>query len=237
MELRRKKVESDLIIDVFFTNLLRGKDGLTPFIGENKHWWIGETDSGVVADSEGANTPYIGDNDNWWINGKDTGKTSVAKIPIGVIVMWSGSISDIPEGWALCAGQGRLSNGAAIPDLGGRFIVGYHPEFEDYKKTGNKGGSEKVTLEVSQMPEHRHIYTDDFRANLPEKGETWGGHIGHPEFPEVALSKEEINSEFAKGTSAGSSGAGRVYYTTNEGGGVSHENRPPYYVLAYIIKL
>ena len=26
-----------------------GKDGLTPFIGENGHWWIGETDTGVSA--------------------------------------------------------------------------------------------------------------------------------------------------------------------------------------------
>lgn len=26
-----------------------GNDGLTPFIGENDHWWIGETDTGVTA--------------------------------------------------------------------------------------------------------------------------------------------------------------------------------------------
>ena len=39
-------------------------------------------------------------------------------VPRGVIVMWSGSIADIPQGWALCDG----TNGT--PDLRDRFVVG-----------------------------------------------------------------------------------------------------------------
>ena len=39
-----------------------GADGLTPFIGDNGNWWIGEEDTGVLADWEKANdiplTPY-----------------------------------------------------------------------------------------------------------------------------------------------------------------------------------
>ncbi len=31
-----------------------GKDGLTPFIGENGNWWIGEKDTGVKAAAEAA---------------------------------------------------------------------------------------------------------------------------------------------------------------------------------------
>ena len=68
-----------------------GKDGNTPFIGENGNWWIGGTDTGVKAAGEkgekgdtgdkgetGAfgkdgNTPFIGENGNWWIGGTDTG--------------------------------------------------------------------------------------------------------------------------------------------------------------------
>lgn len=41
-----------------------------PSIGENKHWFIGGVDTGVLA--EGL-TPYIGDNGNWWIGETDTG--------------------------------------------------------------------------------------------------------------------------------------------------------------------
>ncbi|MGJ0848633.1 hypothetical protein ACR77J_18340, partial [Tissierella praeacuta] len=39
-------------------------------------------------------------------------------VPKGAILMWSGSIANIPEGWALCDGN----NGT--PDLRDRFIVG-----------------------------------------------------------------------------------------------------------------
>lgn len=39
-------------------------------------------------------------------------------LPVGTIVMWSGSITSIPQGWALCAGD----NGT--PNLLDRFVVG-----------------------------------------------------------------------------------------------------------------
>ena len=47
-----------------------GKDGITPHIGENGNWWIGDKDTGIAA--TGA-TPFIGENGNWWIGDKDTG--------------------------------------------------------------------------------------------------------------------------------------------------------------------
>jgi len=65
-----------------------GKDGLTPYIGSNGNWWIGETDTGVKAagtdgkdgengadgkDGKDGLTPYIGSNGNWWIGETDTG--------------------------------------------------------------------------------------------------------------------------------------------------------------------
>jgi len=40
--------------------------------------------------------------------------------PGGVIVMFSGAVADIPEGWAVC--DGELHNGIRTPDLRGRFI-------------------------------------------------------------------------------------------------------------------
>jgi hypothetical protein len=40
-------------------------------------------------------------------------------IPVGVIVMWSGLLADIPDGWALCDGTG------GTPDLRSRFILGW----------------------------------------------------------------------------------------------------------------
>lgn len=53
-----------------------GKDGTTPHIGENKHWYIGEEDTGIIAEGKDGATPEIGANGNWFINGQDTGKPS-----------------------------------------------------------------------------------------------------------------------------------------------------------------
>ena len=47
-----------------------GKDGITPHIGENGNWWIGDTDTGVNAQGS---VPYIGENGNWWVGDEDTG--------------------------------------------------------------------------------------------------------------------------------------------------------------------
>ncbi len=51
---------------------IRGEDGLTPFIGENGNWWIGETDTNVRAEGKSAyelyceaHPEYVGDLDQW----------------------------------------------------------------------------------------------------------------------------------------------------------------------------
>ena len=65
-------------------DVLRGEDGTTPKIGENGNWWIGTTDTGVLAqgqngadgtdgsDGTDGNSPIIGENGNWWIGDTDT---------------------------------------------------------------------------------------------------------------------------------------------------------------------
>lgn len=79
------------------TNGKDGADGVTPHIGDNGNWYIGETDTGIKAEGtdgadgqdgingvdgkDGANgqdgadgvTPHIGDNGNWYIGETDTG--------------------------------------------------------------------------------------------------------------------------------------------------------------------
>jgi hypothetical protein len=68
-----------------------GTDGLTPYIGANGNWFIGDTDTGVSAttsnDGDGRDgtdglTPYIGDNGNWFIGDTDTGIAATG--PAGV---------------------------------------------------------------------------------------------------------------------------------------------------------
>ena len=123
----------------------------------------------------------------------------------GMIIMWNSTVASIPTGFALCDG----SNGT--PDLRGRFVVGHHPNNNDYE-IDDTGGSESVTLTVAQMPSHKHDTTFDNKRYFPGGGSTsisFGGAGGYP---------------------------ADIFTMSNEGGGQSHENRPPYYALCYIMK-
>ena len=104
----------------------------------------------------------------------------------------------------------HLCDGAdGTPDLSGRFIVGQNLTDPDFAVKGSIGGAKKVAITVGQMPAHNHTYS----APGPN-GEHPGGGSGY----------DRPNG--AQSATTGSKGNGDV-----------HENLPPYYVLAFIIKL
>lgn len=78
-------------------------------------------------------------------------------VPVGTIVIWSGTAEDIPEGWALCDGQGGR------PDLRDKFVLGAGTSHA----VGSTGGSETVTLTTGQMPSHSH--TLSLSVVIPEQ--------------------------------------------------------------------
>jgi len=59
----------------------------------------------------------------------------------GCIIMWSGSIDDIPKGWQLCDGK----HGA--PDLRDRFIIGAGKQFGPNVMGGSKHHEHKLEIE------------------------------------------------------------------------------------------
>ncbi|MCL2576010.1 MAG: hypothetical protein FWE33_06225 [Defluviitaleaceae bacterium] len=64
------------------TNGIDGKDGITPHIGANDNWFIGDVDTGILARGDrgkDGSTPYIGINGNWWIDYEDTGVKASGK--------------------------------------------------------------------------------------------------------------------------------------------------------------
>lgn len=70
----------------------------------------------------------------------------VSDVPAGMIMMWSGALDSVPDGWALCDG----SNGT--PDLRTTFIMGASSSVAP----GTTGGSNSLTLTVDQLPSHTH---------------------------------------------------------------------------------
>ena len=146
---------------------------------------------------------------------KNTGSLSgYGTIPVGGIIMWSGA--SVPDGWALCNGQ--TSNGVRTPDLRNRFIVGSGSTYS----IGNTGGADSVKLTEAQMPSHRHYYTGD--DQLWNANDTAYG-IGR---------KAQVGGYDANSTTSGNAW---VYMTSETGGDQAHENRPPYYALAFIMRV
>jgi len=75
----------------------------------------------------------------------------------GSIIMWSGSIASIPEGWALCDGT------KGTPDLRDKFIIGAASDQGETAKTTitgaqtQSGGAKEIALTLENMPTHRHL--------------------------------------------------------------------------------
>jgi microcystin-dependent protein len=161
----------------------------------------------------------------------------VGAIPSGGIIMWSGTVANIPTGWFLCNG----SNGT--PDLRNRFIVGaggvYNP--------GNTGGADTITLNTSQIPSHSHTFsgttsTASLTGSAGPIAETFG-------FNGTTTGVFSKTAQFGNNTpsSVDGSESGRLNIdashnhtfsgtTAATGGNGAHENRPPYFALAFIMK-
>ncbi len=66
---------------------------LSPVIGENGNWWIGDIDLGVPAETDEEDgetlTPYRGENGNWWIGEVDT------HVPYATTTTTTGGVEDV----------------------------------------------------------------------------------------------------------------------------------------------
>lgn len=151
------------------------------------------------------------------------GSMGGSSIPRGLIAMWNGT--QVPNGWALCNGQ--IVDDLQTPDLSGKFIVGWQSGKEDYNLIGNTGGQEKVTLATQEIPSHVHSFADAYYIEahsdlVGANGTQWiGSNLS-------GSNKTDRDNSYV---------CLWDHDTRAAGGGQSHENRPPYYVLAYIIKL
>jgi len=149
-------------------------------------------------------------------------------VPSGLIAMWSGSVDNIPSGWVLCDG----SNGT--PDLRDRFIVGAGGSYN----VGDTGGANTVTLTTNQMPRHDHAAG---ALTTSTAGLHRHSHIA-PEAFATASGPGTIEGIQVGAVAGPTSQDGEHKHTISgwtdyTGGGQAHENRPPYYALAYIMKL
>jgi len=137
--------------------------------------------------------------------------SAVAAIPVGGIILWSGSVATIPAGWLLC-------NGAySTPDLTDRFVMGAGNTYAPAAAGGSKDAI---------VASHTHSIVDAGHAHK------WGSA------PVVSRASGSAGQYDGSGsvyndTSTVSTGISIV----TAGVSPTNANLPPYYALCYIIKV
>ncbi|MEZ5333120.1 MAG: tail fiber protein [Thermoanaerobaculia bacterium] len=159
---------------------------------------------------------------------------------VGEIRMFAGNFA--PRGWAFCDGQllavsqndalfsllgtiyggdGRTTFG--LPDLRGRIPLhaGHGPGLSE-RRLGAKGGAEKVTLTVNQLPSHTHPMkaSADAALDIPPAGKV---------LAESTIASMYVNEPPTEALSSSS--------ITAVGGSQDHTNQMPFLCVHFIIAL
>jgi len=148
-----------------------------------------------------------------------------ASFPTGGIILWSGSVASIPSGWALCNG----SNGT--PDLRNRFVVGAG---STYAVAATGGSADAIVVSHTHTATSTSTVTDPgHKHNLEGYGKD-GTTFQYPDLEGRGSFRTITN-----GVVTNTTGITVATSTTNASTGSSgtNANLPPYYALAYIMKL
>ena len=218
-----------------------------PTVGGSENTWGATINAGLdtIADTlNGTSGTVAPDLSTLTINGTDVTATaaelntaSTHYVPSGGIIIWSGSIANIPSGWALC--DGDPENGT--PDLRDRFVVGAGSTYA----VDATGGADTVTLSTSNMPAHTHS-----SGTLGGTALSDGAHTHTIDGGSGAVSDFFGGSEADYGAGIGSprlttnSNGAHTHTvdvnsgsTGSRGSGTAFNIIPKYYALAYIMKL
>jgi microcystin-dependent protein len=148
--------------------------------------------------------------DNVVTTGKTVGAISNFLVPAGAIIMWSGV--SVPNGWQLCDGSAEAI-AAGAPNLTDKFVVGAGSTYS----LDATGGSADATL-----PSHNH----------------GSGTLSSTASSNITASTNALaGSSFGAASAWSAASAGITGSTTTEGASVTNANLPPYYALAFIMKL
>lgn len=184
---------------------------------------------------------------------------AATQLPRGIITMWSGATNAVPSGWALCDGN----NGT--PNLKDRFIVGAGQSYGVGNTGGNWTQTPSVwtnaagtgiqvagtAINTSQMPWHTHSGSVGSDASIQVQdyiqSTSAGEWLADDSFGSVGWSPSPIRKplkEFSASLSISGTGGNQPHYHGVTDNGHAHtaaasaiDVRPPYYALAFIMKL
>ena len=136
----------------------------------------------------------------------------------GLIGMFSGDTSKIPSGWSLCDGVDTAFNGNDTfpePDLRGRFIVGFSSNYA----VNDTGGIDSTDFAHTHTvaSENTHTHAISWGAGTDIQAYVSGSGYREPSPTDAGSTNDH----------GGATGSSQTYV----------DNRPRYYVLAYIMYL
>ena len=141
-------------------------------------------------------------------------------IEFGTIQMWSGAITNIPDGWVLCDGN----NGT--PDMSDKFAKGVNSPTDN---TLTVGGRHTYELADDELPGHSHQYSTD------EVTVDHSHPMSHRDVDGQMRSDRRIHGDDYAIYSS-SEGHSHPFSVDYAGGGNTLDARPPFYDVAFITK-
>ena len=178
--------------------------------------------------------------------------------PLGVVKMYSGAA--VPDNYAVCDGQALSQTMYAdlykvlgtqynrsdtadgyfcLPDLRGRFIVGRSSD-SDYNTLGNTGGEKSHLLTAAESGVGNHSHTARVEGDGSHGHQLYGrssyeddGNAGSA----IEVGSQETQQQTFDAYVNGGGHSHSVYIENAcKNADSAHENRPPYFVLVYIMR-
>jgi hypothetical protein len=187
----------------------------------------------ATADTTFFSTTFYTNFDSDKLDGYHLSDIVSSVMPLGAIMIWSGTDGTIPTNWHIC--DGGTYGGKASPDLRDRFVIGAGSTYAVNATPGVASWNGTITpagtvaigdhiLTTAELPAHNHTYTDSYGVNA----RVWLGTSGS-----IYISNATTTNTFNNQDEAGGGGHGHAGSTASF---AAINPRPVYYSLYYIMK-
>jgi microcystin-dependent protein len=170
------------------------------------------------------------------VDGQHFADLLASVVPLGAIMIWSGTDANVPSGWHLC--DGGTYGGKASPDLRDRFVIGAGDAYAVNATGGPAAWNGTITptgtiaignhaLTTAELPAHDHTFTE---YSPPYSGQAYNYS------PETYTNPNSSYTSTARTTDAMATGDGTHSHTGSTASIAAIDPRPLYYSLFYIMK-
>lgn len=186
----------------------------------------------ALADTTFFSTTYYTGFDADLIDGAQLSSLVSSILPIGAIMIWSGSDGDVPDSWYVCDGNAHA--GKTTPNLVERFVIGAGGSYSVNATGGPATWNGTITptgsvtigdhaVTTAELPAHTHTYTENYGPILGR-----GSLYGDDTYYGTASRSTSVANQDTGGSAHGHTGSTASF--------TAIDPRPAWYSLYYIMK-